>query len=165
MTKSALLGSVLRLGDVDVRSEEAIEIMVKMSKCTAVVRPPSMKKFAMRPRPGEDADADVAMDATMDIDEEEDRKDVYAELKSRTEYYVDHGLKDEKMKTEDDGDETDESERQSKSEQREKVDQEQLVRGFKYGSTYVPCPEGEFPRLSTRKGIDICGFFPDRNVR
>lgn len=47
----------------------------------------------------------------------------------------------------------------------EKVEKEQLIKGFKYGSTYVPCPDGQFERLNTKKGIEICGFFLKKNVR
>jgi len=47
----------------------------------------------------------------------------------------------------------------------EKVEKEELVRGFKYGTTYAPCPDGQFPKLPTTKGIQICGFFPDKTVR
>lgn len=177
VTKSALLGSVIRLGDVDVRQDEAVEIVVKMSKCTAVVRPPPLKKFAMRVRPDEAEKVDI--NDTMDVDDDGDRKDTYVELKTRTEYFVDHGTRDaqpgakqsskphhgtgDDTETEDD-DIPVETDAQVKTDGREKIDQEQLVRGFKYGSTYVPCPEGQFPRLNTRKGIDICGFFPDKNV-
>ena len=73
------------------------------------------------------------------------------------------GIYDED-ETDDEDEDMESVELPAKSEKRDKIDQEQLIRGFKYGSTYVPCPEGQFPRLSTRKGIDICGFFPDKNV-
>ena len=111
-----------------------------------------------------DEDFKPEADESMEIDQEEGKKDVYAELKQRTEYYLDRGAKDDKTKAGGEDAEMDDADDHLKSDEREKVDQEELVRGFKYGSTYVPCPEGQFPRLSTRKGIDICGFFPDRNV-
>lgn len=46
----------------------------------------------------------------------------------------------------------------------EKIDKEQLIRGFKYGTTYAPCPDGQFPKLPTKKGIDFEGFFKAKNV-
>jgi hypothetical protein len=151
-TKSALMGTVLRLGDVDVRPEEAIEILVKASKCTALARPKSWKKFGRREKD----------DDEMEVDGELEEKSVFAQLKMRTEYYIDHstqeGDEQEKMDV-GSGDEGEENEKNI-----EKVEKEQLIRGFKYGSTYVPCPDGQFPRLSTRKGIDICGFFHAKNV-
>ena len=45
------------------------------------------------------------------------------------------------------------------------LEKEDLVRGFKYGSSYVPCPSGQFERLATSKGLDICAFFEQKNVR
>ncbi|KAG2046414.1 SPOC domain-like protein [Suillus hirtellus] len=149
-TKSALMGTVLRLGDVDVRPEEAIEILVKASKCTALARPKSWKKFYRREKTGDE----------MQVDEEE--MTVFAQLKMRSEYYIDRstqeGEEQDKMDTSSD-DEKD------KDKNLEKVEKEQLIRGFKYGSTYAPCPDGQFRRLNTRKGIDICGFFHAKNFR
>lgn len=108
----------------------------------------------------------------------DETKATYAQLKMRTEYLVDRSGRNEEdkdgdVKMEDDDDllldEGDASEKErrekEKAEQLEKAEKEQLVRGFKYGTTYVPCPDGQFPRLPTKKGIDICGFFPAKNVR
>jgi len=167
-TKSTLMGTVLRLGDVDTKSDEALEIVIKTSKCTALSRPKSWKKFAVRERldneDGEMADARNEVDGT---------KVTYAQLKMRTEYLVDRSEenedKDGDVKMEDDefllneGDGSEKGEK-AKAEQLEKVEKEQLVRGFKYGTTYAPCPDGQFPRPHTKKGIDICGFFPAKNV-
>ena len=143
------MGTVLRLGDVDVRPEEAIEILVKASKCTALARPKSWKKFGRREKD----------DDQMQVDGEAEEKIVFAQLKMRTEYYIDHSAPEEdKMDVGSDAEEED------KDKNIEKVEKEQLIRGFKYGSTYAPCPDGQFPRLNTRKGIDICGFFHAKNV-
>ncbi|KAG1825465.1 SPOC like C-terminal domain-containing protein [Suillus subaureus] len=150
-TKSALMGTVLRLGDVDVRPEEAVEILVKASKCTALARPKSWKKFGRREKTEEQ----------MQVDEEEEMT-VFAQLKMRSEYYIDRSTQDgeeqDKMDTGSDDEE-------DKDKNLEKVEKEQLIRGFKYGSTYAPCPDGQFRRLNTRKGIDICGFFHAKNFR
>ncbi len=161
-TKSALLGTILRLGDVEVRPEEAIEINVRTSKCTAQVRPASMKKFAKRVEDAEsesqhsqrtDADGDVDMDG---------KRDIYAQLKRETEYYINRKDEDE---DDEKGDKKEVNEDQDESAHTEKVDKDTLIRGFKYGATYVPCPDdGQFPRLQTPKGMDICGFFPMSNV-
>jgi ATP-dependent DNA helicase 2 subunit 2 len=145
------MGTVLRLGDIDVRPEEAIEILVKASKCTALASPKSWKKFGRREK----------TDDQMQVDEEEDMT-VFAQLKMRSEYYIDRSTQEgeerDKMDTGSDDEE-------DKDKNLEKVQKEQLIRGFKYGSTYAPCPDGQFPRLNTRKGIDICGFFHAKNVR
>jgi ATP-dependent DNA helicase 2 subunit 2 len=172
-TKSTLMGTVLRLGDVDTISDEALEIVIKTSKCTALSRPKGWKKFGIRERLD---DEDVEMSDAHSQDD--GTKVTYAQLKMRTEYLVDRSGgneedKDGDIKMEDDDDllldEGDPSEQEKrekeKAEQLEKVEKEQLVRGFKYGTTYAPCPDGQFPRLHTKKGIDICGFFPAKNVR
>ncbi|KAG1761756.1 SPOC like C-terminal domain-containing protein [Suillus occidentalis] len=121
-TKSALMGTVLRLGDIDVRPEEAIEIL-------------SMRRE----------------DTT-----------VFAQLKMRSEYYIDRSTQDGEEQDKMDMGSDDE---EDKDKNLEMVQKEQLIRGFKYGSTYAPCPDGQFPRLNTRKGIDICGFFHAKNFR
>jgi len=159
-TKSVLMGTILRIGDVEGRSEEAAEVIVKTSKCTALARPKGWKKFGKREAGEDDGD-------------EEERKTAYAQLTMRTEYFVDRTEHDEDedadkdkdkdaMDVDEDGEpiETD----KTKEENLERVEKEQLVRGFKYGSTYVPCPDGQFPKLNTKKGIDICGFFDAKNV-
>jgi hypothetical protein len=184
LTKSTLMGTTLRLGDPDSRPEEAMEINIKTSKCTALNRPKSWKKFAERKKkrgPGgkvveEDEDEDE-----MDVDEPEPtqgkKKVTFVQLKMRTEYYVDR----REPKSDDEGEDVkmEEVEKEPEPEEDdeegaptnkidpglEQVDKEELIRGFKYGTTYVPCPDGQFGRLPTKKGIDICGFFLAKNVR
>ncbi|KAF5356130.1 hypothetical protein D9756_004280 [Leucocoprinus leucothites] len=171
VVRSTLMGSILRLGDVDTRAEEAIEILVKTSKCTAMTRPKSWKKYALR----EDESGQAIV---LGSGKSGQSQIAYAPLKMRTEYYVDRSgdqgtdadvdvkmedddgtnLLDDETKSKDDTEE-------KKEESLEKVEKEELVRGFKYGATYVPCPEGQFPRLQTKKGIDILGFFPSKNLR
>ena len=160
------MANVLRLGDVDTRGEEAIELFIKTSKCTSLARPKGWKKFALRESSTDDMDVGGDDDVAA-------AKAAYAQLRMRTEYYVDRkaGEKDGDvvMKKEDDDDENllDKAEDEPEEpnvENLERVDKEELVRGFKYGTTYVPCPEGQFPKLPTKKGIDVCGFFPAKHV-
>ncbi|KDQ54942.1 hypothetical protein JAAARDRAFT_196318 [Jaapia argillacea MUCL 33604] len=168
-TKSALMGTTLRMGDPETRDEEAVVICVKASKATAMARPKGWKRFALRSRVNEEGEGD-----RMDVDEEEgggEKKEVFAQLKMRTEYVIDtheaeddEGASDDKVKVEDPDEEDDSQEEKKRAEHLEKVEKEQLQRGFKYGQTYVLCPDG-FERLRTRKGIDICGFFLAKNFR
>ena len=154
--RSALLATVLRLGDVNARSEEAIELPVRTSKCTAIKRPKAFKKFALRPRRDED----------MEILDEDIVQ--YVQLKPRTEYYIDTGKDqdgDSAMGEREDEESSDGEQDISKKPSAQRVDDAELVRGYKYGATYVPAPEGGFPALPTQKGIDICGFFPSKHVR
>lgn len=163
--RSTLMGNILRLGDVDTMAEEAIEIVVKASKCTSISRAKAWKKFALR-----EDDSGEAM-----VIDGDDSKVAFAPLRLQTEYYVDRSTDDEQdadgdVKMEDNVNPLDENqgEREATDEEKEnnleKVEREELVRGFKYGSTYVPCPDGQFLRLPTKKGIDICGFFPVSKV-
>lgn len=144
-TKSALSGTVLRLGDVEDRPDQAIEILVKSSKCTALARPKSWKKFGRHKDDNEDI---IMQDAT------EVPTVTYTQLSMRTEYVIDKPVEeddDEDVKMEED--------------EPEVVEKESLIRGYKYGTSYAPCPDGSFPRLETKKGIDFCGFFNAKNFR
>jgi ATP-dependent DNA helicase 2 subunit 2 len=159
-TRSTLMATTLRLGDPDNNPLEAIEIAVKTSKCTALARPKSWKRFAPRltqPADTMDIDSEPAKDG--DVEGLEHSKIVWAQLRMRTEFHVEHdGQEDEDEGNEDVVDVDGVKKRGAK------VEKEQLVRGFKYGSSYVPCPDGQFARLSTHKGISICGFFNADNV-
>ncbi|KAF7310439.1 Ku domain-containing protein [Mycena chlorophos] len=206
ITKSVLMGTTLRIGDMHTRPEEALEINIKTSKCTALSRPKSWKKFALRgplteeqkaalalkraqkKKPGKMQDGDESVTESdteddepvkMEVDDDEEepgkKKAQFVQLKMRTEYYVD------KREKNDDGDAPEEVEVKKEEEEVEEAEQEEgdqkipahmsqvnkeeLIRGFKYGETYVPCPDGQFERLPTKKGIEICGFFPAKNFR
>ena len=163
-----MMGTVLRLGDTMSRQEEAVEIMVKTSKCTALARPKSWKRFGRRKRLTAAEQAARGTDA-MDEDEDEDRT-TFAQLRMRTEFYLEQeGDEDEGIKKESrsvDGDAEPESEKKEEEDkQLIKVEKEELVRGYKYGAAFVPPPEGGYARLKTRKGIEICGFFARKNFR
>ncbi|KAG6831636.1 hypothetical protein H0H92_008713 [Tricholoma furcatifolium] len=171
-TRSTLMATVLRLGDVDIMPDQAIELVVKTAKCTAISRPKSWKKFGMRESKSKEAGEEESIAMEDDEDLEQATKVAYAQLKMRTEYYVDQSPEadaEDDFKMEDDDEDlltkkaAAKSEEQEKTQHLEKVEKEELVRGFKYGTTYAPCPDGQFPRLNTRKGIDICGFFPAKN--
>jgi ATP-dependent DNA helicase 2 subunit 2 len=155
MTKSTLVGSVLRLGDYETRPDEAVEILVKYSKCTALARPKGWKRFGNAGASEEDAMMVDSESGTQIKQEESERSVQWRQLKMRTEYYI----AGENTKDEEDAELEEVNE-----DVKEQIDEDQLVRGFKYGSTYVPCPEGQFPKMATVKGIDICGFFQAKNV-
>jgi len=172
-TKSALMGTTLRIGDVQGKPTESMEIQVKLSKCTAITRPKSWKRVMLRKKDkdkdGEEGSGDV--EESMD----EDEGDTYVELKKRSEYYRDSDRSDDDDEEENqmrvkeekagyDDARVDRDEQVTLDDDR-RVEREELIKGFKYGSTYTPCPDGQFDRLKTKKGIDICGFFKSKNVR
>jgi ATP-dependent DNA helicase 2 subunit 2 len=150
VVKPVLMGTVLRIGDVDARPEEAMEIMIKTSKCTALARPKGWKRFMKR-----ETDEEIEK---MEVDgTHSEQETTYVQLKMRTEYFLE--------KSEEDGNLEGGMSEESRQREMRKIEKEELIKGFKYGSTYVPCPDGQFERLKTRKGIDICGFFKKKNVR
>ncbi|KAK0232849.1 SPOC domain-like protein [Armillaria fumosa] len=158
-TKSVLMGTVLRLGDVDTRPEQSLEIMVKTSKCTAINLPKSWRKFAVRKEEDDEK-------AKMILDGEEYVR--YAQLKQTSEYFVDKRDKGEDgdVKMEEVEEEIDDgTKKKDPTEGMESVDKETLVRGFKYGASYAPCPDGQFLRMNTKKGIEIFAFFSKKRFR
>ncbi|KAI0286720.1 SPOC domain-like protein [Russula aff. rugulosa BPL654] len=154
-TRSTLMKNILRLGDPANNPLESLEIIVKTSKCTAFARPKSWKRFAPREcNPADEMDVDSV--PTQDSV----RKTVWAELKMRTEFHVEHDEQgDDNNGNEEDMDVDDVKKSGAK------VEKEQLVRGYKYGSSYVPCPDDNFAKLNTHMGISICGFFSSDNFR
>ncbi|CAE6491403.1 unnamed protein product [Rhizoctonia solani] len=146
-TKSAMSNNVFRIGDPESFPEQAIEIAVKTSKATALVRPHSMKKFTKR-----EAVTATQGGSSQARSSSDDYKH-YVELKRRTEYVV--------KLIENSNEEEDEEEGEKQEVQGEVVEKETLVKAFKYGSTWVPCEEGHFEGLHTRKGIEVNAFIPE----
>ncbi|KAF9652062.1 SPOC domain-like protein, partial [Thelephora ganbajun] len=166
-TRSALMGTTLRIGDVHNKPTESMEIQVKLSKCTAIARPKSWKRVVLRKKDkdkdGEEGSGETEDDTEgqMDVDE----GDTYVELKKSSEYYRDSDKSGEDDDEEDQARIKEEKTDYDDARDNRRVEKEDLIKGFKYGSTYTPCPDGQFDRLETKKGIDICGFFKSRNFR
>ena len=172
------MGTTLRIGDVQNNPTESMEIQVKLSKCTAIARPKSWKRVMLRKKDKKDKYGEGDSDETEEDAEEPlgaDEGDTYVELKRRTEYYRDSDKSDEdddedspvrakEEKTNYDDNRVERDEQVAVEDDR-RVEKEELIKGFKYGSTYTPCPDGQFDRLRTKKGIDICGFLKSKNVR
>jgi len=149
-TKSALLTQTLRIGDSEAFPDESVQIQVRISKGTAIARPPSMKKFAKRAKKdGEDMEVDY--DPT---------KDVFTQLTARTDHFV-KKMKDENGQEIDVKIPVDEL----PSSALEKVEDDDLVTVYKYGASWVDAPEGGFQKLSTRKGMELFGVFPESKFR
>ncbi|KAL0570983.1 ATP-dependent DNA helicase yku80 [Marasmius crinis-equi] len=101
----------------------------------------------------------------MQVDDEEEKENVFVQLKPRTQYFVDPNPDEEEGKDADGDVKMEEGGKEPEKKILEGIEKEQLIRGFKYGTSYAPCPDGQFPRLPTKKGIDICGFFPAENFK
>ncbi|GJE94221.1 ku80-like protein [Phanerochaete sordida] len=147
-TKSQPSASVLRLGDAENHPEEAFEINVKICKCTALVRPKSFKKFAK-----------ISEDVEMrDPDDDEEPTVEYGQLNREIRYSYDPTERPDDEDAEEDDDDKKKGEPQD-------VEKEELVRGYKYGTSFVPVPENNFPKLETKRGMEICGFFKEQYFR
>lgn len=97
-------------------------------------------------------------------DEDEDDTLLFSELQRRTDYIFDED-KEEKPEEEEDAMEQDQDSQGVKKDINNQIEKEDLIRGFKYGASFVPNPDGSYARLPTKKGIDICGFFKIENFR
>ena len=145
-----------------------MKIKVKVSKCTAFARPKGWKKFGMREnkRAWEENNGEDGMI----VDEAEEKK-VYAQLAMRTEHFVEEDQDEEdegKPRDPDAMDEDLENEEGETNENppREIIKKESLTRGYKYGSSFVPCPTFlPLPQPSTKRGFDFCGVFSIKNFR
>ncbi|KAI0770992.1 SPOC domain-like protein [Trametes elegans] len=164
--RSTMTGTVLRIGDTEVRPDQAVEIIIKTSKCTALARPKSFKKFARRKAGPEEGDASKD---DMEVDEDEL---VFAQLQLRSALYIEQekaGAAESAghAAASDDGGAAEDGAPPKRKKEKELVNiaKEDLVKGFKYGASFVPAPEDGFPKLPTHKGFEICGFFPRKNFR
>ena len=146
--------------------------MAKTSKATAIMRPKSWKKFAIRDKTkkkGEDEDANMEPEPTQSEEENDSGLVDYVPLVMRTQYVLDKSKKEEAKddtpaNEQADSETEDEDEPPAKKDPSTIIEKEELIRGYKYGSSFVPTPE-PFARLPTRKGIDICGFFRKKQFR
>ena len=167
ITKSTLSKTTLSIGDIHLRPDESIQIMVKTGKATATVRPPSLKKFAMRTDgsggPKESQHQPQPSKPTMPS-----LGDV-APLEMRTQYVVkesddiDDPKANKPIRDFDDEDEEDVSKDTFQDSQR--VEKEDLTRAYKYGSTWIPIEDESADRLSTVKGLEVIGFSYEDLVR
>lgn len=196
-TKSTLTGSILRLGDVDTRPDEAFEITIKTGKCTAIARPKPFKKFALQSELRSlDGDGREQSPEIADLK----APNVYIPLTSESKYYVKededeapanlpgHGgvkvedndelllkvesesqarMKDLNIDDEPAMDVVEEEDKKPVLEEDlgEEVAKEELVRGYKYGATFVPAPDSLFDQLPTKPGMSILSFFEAPLVR
>jgi ATP-dependent DNA helicase 2 subunit 2 len=159
--KGTAMPYTLRIGDIDQDPETSIEIAIKATKGTALVRPPSAKKFAIRAPPTDDDGNPIP------VIEDGEERDIYAPLKIRTEYALAKDLlaaaEAAAAEAEARGESPPPLSKSGWSKSVSSIPKESLTKSFKYGATWVDV-EGEFEKLDTRKGIDICAFFPAANV-
>lgn len=142
------------IGDNEVQSEEAIEISARVHKVTSKASSVTLKKFIKRE--GTTA-KDVDGDATMDTHAGDDSGGTgvtFAAVERETKYIV-KPLPEKDPKTET---QTQTQTQTDAQEDEEKpgiqVDAEDLVKGYKYGATWV-LVEDDFEKLPTKMGIEV----------
>jgi ATP-dependent DNA helicase 2 subunit 2 len=159
--KGTAMPYTLRVGNNELDPETSAEIAVKVTKGTALVRPLSMKKFAARDPPLDEDGNPVPII----IDGEE--QDVFSLLKMRTEFALAKDLavaaEAAIAEAEERGESPTPLARSGWTKDVGSVEKETLTRSYKYGATWVDV-EGDFEKLETKKGIDLCAFFPAANV-
>jgi ATP-dependent DNA helicase 2 subunit 2 len=145
--------------------DTSIEIAVKTTKGTAMVKPPSMKKFQKRPPPVDEDGVPIP------LKQGEEEEDIYGLLRSRSEYVSTKKLQAIQDKLEDAKEEYGDkvpaellAAIEAEKKKLDTLEKETLTRSYKYGATWVDV-EDEFQRLETEQCIDICAFFPVENVR
>lgn len=54
--------------------------------------------------------------------------------------------------------------KEEEEEEDEVVAKEDIVKAWRFGSTWVPMEKDTFEPLNTKKGVEVLGFFPRANV-
>lgn len=186
---STLSAIDLRIGSLNVGRDEAIVIPVRYSKATAKASAPTFSK-AWKPA----MDLQMPMRSAADgislsnplisgllSQSQSQRKNppsteemagmISAEVKQHHSYVIkkpEINASGNRISTQASGvepsEQIDENENEEEDDE-EYVDKEDVVKAWKFGSTWVPVPEKTFTTMDTRKGIEVLGFFPVENIR
>ena len=189
VVNGTISGIELRIGSPDVDPAQAICIPVKYSKATMKARPPSLSK-AWKPAmdlqvPQKDGQrntgastqlANSIMEQSQGLDFAPAQSDlaamISAEVKNFTTYVI---KRQEKVRDVPDSQADDSTQRPTQpqptptqdagEEEEEPVAKEDIVKAWRFGSTWVPVEKDTFEPLDTKKGVEILGFFPRQAVR
>ena len=159
ITRSTLSKTTLSIGDIHLKPDESVQILVKTGKATAIVRPPSLKKFAVRTDGSSSKESEhqsqqskPVMPALEDV----------APLEMRTQFVVKKSDDIDALKANkpirDFDDEDEEDEYKDTFQDSQSVEKEDLTRAYKYGSTWIPIEDESADKLSTVKGLEVVGF-------
>lgn len=177
----------LNIGSADINSDQAITIPIRYSKATMKARPPSLSK-AWKPAmdlqaPPQSTQAGPSSQLASSIQQQSQRLEqapsaselaamISAEIKHHSTYVikrsdpvtsgtvplsnqVEFGM--EGLDGEYDGMEAGE---EPPDEDEEVVAKEDIVKAWRFGSTWVPMEADTFEPLDTLKGVEVLGFFP-----
>lgn len=194
MVNSAVSPIDLYIGSAEIDPSQAIRIPIKYSKATMKARPPSLSKAwkaAMdlqtplaakgsgQPSSSQLMSSLAAQSQTRGGPSASDLAAmISAEVKSHSTYVIKktepakptNGVTEVPASQVDYGDAgleeyyTQRHEDVPEEEEEEVVDKEDIVKAWRFGSTWVPMEKDTFEPLETSKGVEVLGFFPQENV-
>ncbi|KAG8984122.1 ATP-dependent DNA helicase II subunit 2 [Tulasnella sp. JGI-2019a] len=165
--KPTAKGITFLIGDSEVQPEEAIEISARVHKVTSKASSITLKKFIRRD--GKDTNAkDDDGDATMSTDAGDAGKEsgdgdgaeiMYSVVERETKYVVKPPPpeKDKKDQTDSQAQTQEDLAEEEEEKPGIQVDADDLVKGYKYGATWVLVDDG-FEKLPIKMGIEVIGF-------
>lgn len=166
------LGSnFLYIGSELVDAKQSICIPFKYSKATAKARPPTLSKawktaVAMQQPHGSlpaHSEASQLMTTLQSQSQSQGRSsaDILASVSADVKQHSTYFLKkiEERVEEGVDGPSTIEED-----EEREYISKEELVKAWRFGSSWIPVEDDTFEPLPTQKGLEILGFIPVKNV-
>ncbi|KAF8330432.1 SPOC domain-like protein [Cantharellus anzutake] len=161
ITRSTLSKTTLSIGDIHIRPDESIEILVKTGKATSGVTPPSLKKFTMRT---DSESLKESQNQQQQLNPVMPSLEDVAPLEMSTQYVVkeDNDVDDVKAgrpaRSFEDDEEGGDDEIQDPFENAQRLEKEDLIRAYKYGSTWVPIEDESADKVATVKGLQVVGF-------
>lgn len=180
-------GIDLRIGSTDIDMSQAIVIPIKYSKATMKASPPSLSKawkgaldLQGPPRNGSSSAthnlASSLAQRTSTLQSEPSNSDMAALISAEVKHYSSYAVR--KQRPEPDQSqaqatqatqkgaepESTQPEHDEEEEEEEPVAKEDIVKAWRFGSTWVPVEKDVFEPLETTKGVEILGFFPRANV-
>lgn len=186
VVNGTLAGIDLRIGSPDVDPAQAISIPIKYSKATMKARPPTLSKawkpaMDLQAHPGSKAPTasasaqlanNVAQQARA-LDIPPGQSDLAAMISAQVNHYSAYVIKRQEPAPPDstqavfDASQKKNTQREAEpagEEEEEPVAKEDIVKAWRFGSTWVPMEKDTFEPLDTQKGVEILGFFPREAV-
>lgn len=186
-------GIDLYIGSSDIDPEQAIRIPIKYSKATMKARPPSLSKAwkpamdlqaPLQSKTGGPPSASQLMSSIAQQSQSANGPSagdlaamISADVKHHSAYVIKRAVGEEGGKETqasqapnygleglDEEYNEEPQEPEAEQEEEEVVAKEDIVKAWRYGSTWVPMEADTFEPLETRKGVEVLGFFPQENV-
>lgn len=175
MVNGTQVGTCLYIGAEPIDAEQAICIPLKYTKATAKARPPTLSKawktaVDLQQPAGtlpSHSEASQLFNTLQSQSQSQGGQGgnlaalVSAEVKQHSTYFL---KKAEAAKTEAAEGAEDLPAMAEDEEEREYIPKEELVKAWRYGSSWIPVEDETFEPLQTQKGVEVLGFIPQKNV-